>query len=138
MLRLQTPITIGAKLYARLVCVKGGFDLRTRKIEIVLSLAREKDGRTILATKEKDGETSRILAPPIVGTLTLQDATPSDPALAGVFQKLHELSEAIESVLATSGQLDTVVYQSGEEDVVLTSTFQASETPPTLEEKVKI
>lgn len=68
----------------------------------------------------------------------LQDSSPSDPALAGVFQKLHELSEAIESFLATSGQLDKVMYQAGEEEVVLSSTFQASETPPTLEEKVKI
>lgn len=137
MLTLDTPITLGANQYTRLVCVKGGWDLRTRSIEIVISLAREKDGETIIATRERDGEQYRILAPPIVASLELQDSIPPDPALAAVFQKHHELMEAIEAVIVSNQQLKDLTYQSGEEESSLSATFVASASPGKPEERDK-
>lgn len=139
MLILDTPIQLGSQTYTHVVGgIRGEFDLRTRKLDITLALAREKTGKLIIATKEKDGETARLFSPPIIAILTLQDSSPADPALAGVFQKLHELVESIESVLVANGALANQVYQAGEDEVSLACTFVPSATPGEIEEKDKL
>jgi hypothetical protein len=138
MLTLDTPVTLGAHQYTRIVGgIKGEWDLRTRRIEVTLALAREQGGKTIIATREKDGDKRRILAPPILATLTLQDSEPADPALAGVWIKLHELVEAIEAVLVVNGSLQGQVYQAGEEEMSLAATFVAGEAGEIVE-KIKV
>lgn len=138
MLTLNTPITLGSLAYTRLVGgVKGEWDLRVPKLEVTIALAREQAGKTVIATREKDGETTRVLAPPIVATLTIQDASPPDPSLATVWQKLHELTEAIEAVIVANALLASHVYQAGEEEAALTCTFAPSVEPGRIEEKEK-
>ena len=138
MLILDTPLHLGTQTYTRLVGgIKGEWDLRTRRIEVTISPARERAGQLVIATREHAGESLRLLAPPVVATLTLQDAIPADPALAPIFQKLHELVEAIEALMVTNGSLAGQVYLAGEEDVSLNATFTSSATPGIIEDKIK-
>lgn len=137
MLMLENPITLGANTYRVIIGgIKGEWDLRARRLEVTLALAREKGGKTIIATREKEGEKTRVLSPPIVATISISDAIPPDPAYAAIFQKLHELTEAIEVVLVADGSLEAYPYQAGEEEVLLACAF-ASGSPLEIEEKEK-
>lgn len=138
MLTLNTPIKIGPYTYTRLKgAIQGTWDLRTRKIEMAIAPAREKGGQTIIGTKEKDGDQSRVLAPPLVATVVLQDSSPADPALVKIFQLLHALVEAIEEIQVANNLLTAQVYQTGEEEVSLACTFTPSSEPSQIEEKEK-
>jgi hypothetical protein len=124
MLILDIPIKLGSQIYNRLVGgIKGEWDLRTRRIEITIAPGRDHAGRVAIGTKEKQGESHRLLIPAPVSQLTIQDSSPPDPALVDVFRKLQALVEALEVVVANSPDFQGQIYQAGEEEVKLASTF---------------
>lgn len=126
MLDLQTPIALGGKRYNVLVAgVRGQWSLQDRRIEVYLGPGRKQGQHIIIGTRETvDDTTSRILSPQMFSTFTLQDSNPPDPAYAVVFQRLQDLIEAIEAAIVTRPELQEQVYQSGEEEFPLISTFQ--------------
>lgn len=139
MLTLEKPIRIGPQIYDVLIGgVRGSWDVRAGLLEVMIGPARSKDGNLYLGTREKDGDQSKLLAPPLLSTLTIQNSFPPDPALAQVFLKLGELIEAIEAVVVHDESLQAQVYQAGEEEMSLACTF--TPTPPgsiKLEEREK-
>lgn len=138
MLTLAIPIQIGAQEYTALIGgIRGSWNLQTRSLEVQIGPAREKDGFLYLGTREIDGEHTKILAPPILSTLSIQDSLPPSAALAQVFVKLEELIQAIEVVVVNDATLQAQMYQAGEEEMSLACTFTATSPGITkLEEKI--
>jgi hypothetical protein len=125
MLNLTTPLALGGKRYNVMVAgVRGQWDLQSRRIEIYVGPGRTQGQHVLIGTRETGSEQTRVLAPPILATLVLEDSVPSDPAYAVVFQNLQNLIESIEAIVVTHDDLQKQVYQSGEEEFPLVSTFQ--------------
>jgi hypothetical protein len=123
MLTVTTPIRLGKYSYDRLIGgVRGDWDLRARRVEVHIGPGRADGDDIIFATKETEADKSRVIPPPVLLTLTIDDPQ-QDPALALLWQRIQLVIEAVEEILVTNASLAEKVFQAGEEEVPLDCTF---------------